>query len=159
MPPTHCSRCDTLLKPTDTACPNCKKPVMASVPAAVIKCPICKIPAYTGEFAGQQAVHCAECEGYGVRREAMMKLQPGGPKEFVKSMEERNHVKPPYFEKRQKPPFLICPFCGKRMKEDKLGPMKVEICEKCTALWLDGGKMIHINELIGPYKWRAAKKR
>ena len=155
--PTNCSRCDAALKPTDKACPACKKPIMASSPGQVIKCPVCKIPAYTGAVAGLEVLHCAECEGAAIKREVMMKMQPGGPKDYVKSAEERAHQKPPYFEKRTKPPIMACPFDGKRMKEVKIGPMKVDQCEKCDTLWLDGGKLGHLNDIIGPFKWSAAK--
>jgi Zn-finger nucleic acid-binding protein len=35
--------------------------------------------------------------------------------------------------------------------------MAVDICEKCSALWLDGKKIEHLTDIIGPYKWKAAK--
>ena len=158
--PSNCPRCDAALKGTETACPACKRPLTAGpapVGAIEIKCPVCKIKTYAGTLGDQEVIHCAECEGTGIKREAMMKFQPGGPKEFVKGPEEREHVKPPYFEKRNKPPFLICPFCGKKMKAEKLGPMNIDQCEKCSALWLEGAKAKHLNDLIGPYKWKASK--
>jgi Zn-finger nucleic acid-binding protein len=130
---------------------------LASLPTPEVKCPVCKIAAYTAKLAGEDVLHCAECGGTALKRESMMKLQPGGPKELVKSAEERAHKTPPYFEKRQKPPIMACPYCGKRCKEEKLGPMAVDICEKCSSLWLDGKKIEHLADIIGPYKWKAAK--
>lgn len=160
--PKHCPRCDAALTGTESACPKCKRPLaspagLASVPVKVVQCPVCKIPTYSSLLGEQEVSHCAECKGLGLRREAMMKLQPYGTKELQISREERDHKTPPFFEPRKKPPFLICPFCSKRMKPLKLGKTEMESCEKCDALWLEGPKLVLLNELIGPYKWRASK--
>jgi len=125
---------------------------LASVP---VPCPICKIPIYPALLGGQEAIHCAECGGTGLKKESLAKLMPHGPKELVKGPEEEAHKTPPFFEPRQKPPFLICPFCGKRMKEKKLGPVACDVCEKCKALWMDGQKSKHLNDILGPYKWQS----
>jgi Zn-finger nucleic acid-binding protein len=124
------------------------------VSAKPLNCPICKIPAYQGIWGGQAVLHCAECNGLALQRAVMMKLQPHGEKVYEKSAAEKDHRKPPYFEPRQKPPFLICVHCGKRMKEHKLAGTAVDICEKCQCLWLDGPKTAKLNDLIGPYKWK-----
>ncbi|HNZ29032.1 MAG TPA: zf-TFIIB domain-containing protein, partial [Candidatus Goldiibacteriota bacterium] len=68
------------------------------------------------------------------------------------SAEERDYRRPPFFEKREKPPFLICPFCGKKMAAKKLGQMQADMCTECSALWLDFGKEKHINDILGAYK-------
>ncbi len=104
-------------------------------------------------------LHCAECKGVAIGRESMMKLQPYGPKAIELSAEERDYKRPQFFEPRKKPPFLICPLCSKRMAETKLGPLAVDLCGECDALWLDGAKVKGLEELIGPYKWRMAKKK
>lgn len=102
--------------------------------------------------------HCAECQGTVASRETLMKLSPHGAKTMELSADENTYKRPPYFEPRKKPPFLICPLCQKRMKETRLGPMNVELCSACHAMWMDGAKIEHLGELIGPYKWRMAKK-
>jgi Zn-finger nucleic acid-binding protein len=117
-------------------------------------CPTCKLPLYPAEITGQPLEHCAECQGLVIGRDAMMKLQPHGPKTIELSAAERDYKRPPFFEPRKKPPFLICPLCGKRMAESKLGPVAVDLCQSCQALWLDGPKTEGFNDLIGPYKWR-----
>ena len=157
-----CPRCDEPLEGAEAACPRCKKPLgaaagLASAPAKALSCPVCKIPAYPSQLDGQEALHCAECEGLGLTRKAMMKLQPQGKKELLKGAEERGHKTPPFFEPRKKPPFLICPFCAKRMKLQKFGKIEVDQCEACDAIWLDGPKFPQLAEFIGPYKWRIAK--
>src|SRR5258708_25020133 len=123
--PSHCPRCDQPLNGTEKVCPSCRKPLvktegLASVGIKGPVCPICKIPVYPATLDSQAILHCAECEGLGVSRKAMMKLQPQGKKEVQIGPEERDHKTPAFFEPRQKPPFLICPFCGKRMEGVKL---------------------------------------
>jgi len=124
-----------------------------------IACPICKIPAYAASLGGQAALHCAECGGLGLRKEALAKLMPHGPKELELGEDERAHRTPPFFEPRDKPPFLICPFCGKRMQEKKLGPVQADVCTACKALWLDGAKWKHFNDILGPYKWQSMEDK
>jgi cytochrome c1 len=89
----------------------------------------------------------------------MMKLQPYGPKETVLGADERLHKRPPFFEPRQKPPFLICPFCKKRMKALTFGKFPADLCEVCGALWLEEGKMPYMNDVLGPYKWKVSKEK
>lgn len=105
------------------------------------------------------AIHCAECKGLGVKRESMMKLQAYGPKELAISPEERAYKRPQFFEPRQKPPFLICPFCKKRMKAASLSKAAVDLCEACGAIWLEGDKIEAFNDLLGPYKWKVSKDK
>jgi hypothetical protein len=95
----------------------------------------------------------------GIKRENMMKIQAYGPKEIVIGLEERGYKRPQLFEPRQKPPFLICPFCKKRMKENVLAKVSVDLCEACGALWLDGSKTELLNDILGPYKWRMSKDK
>lgn len=131
---------------------------LASVPAPKRTCPVCKIPLYAATLAGQPLWHCAECKGTAWPRESLMKLRPDDAKLAVEpGPEERAHKTPPFFTPRQKPPFLICPLCGKRMKEGKLAAVAVDTCEKCTCLWVDGPKSAQFPNLLGPYKWRLAK--
>ena len=103
--------------------------------------------------------HCAECEGVGIQREAMMKLQPQGKKEIQIGAEERNHKTPAFFEPRKKPPFLICPFCSKRMEAVKFGKVELDMCEKCAALWLEGPKLALLQDIIGTYKFRVSQAK
>jgi len=124
-----------------------------------IPCPICKIPAYTASISEQPVLHCAECGGTGFRKESLAKLMPHGPKDMAIGQEEREHRTPPFFEPRAKPPFLICPFCGKRMQEKKLGPVQADVCTHCKALWLDGDKWKHLNDILGPYKWQSLEDK
>lgn len=132
---------------------------LASVPAKKVLCPTCKIGLYPATLAGQPLWHCAECDGTAWPRESMMKLRPDDTQgKLVEGPEEKEHKTPPYFTPRQKPPFLICPLCGKRMKEGKLGQVAVDICEKCTCLWLDGPKLARFSDLLGPYKWKQSKR-
>jgi len=133
---------------------------LASVPSPPKKCPICKIVFYPATLAGQPLWHCAECGGSAWPRETMMKLRPEDTNQaIVRGEEERTHKTPPYFTPRQKPPFLICPLCGKRMKEDKIAATAVDVCEKCTCLWLDGPKLAKFGDLLGPYKWKQSRGR
>jgi Zn-finger nucleic acid-binding protein len=158
-----CPRCDTALQGNEKVCPQCKKPLtastLASVAAKEIPCPICKLKLYSAHIVEAELLHCAECQGSALTREAMMKLQPYGAKEIQIGADERDYKRPPFFEPRKKPPFLICPFCSKRMKENKLGPMQVDLCESCHAVWLEASKGERLNDLIGPYKWRMSKAR
>jgi Zn-finger nucleic acid-binding protein len=132
---------------------------LVGMPLEKAVCPICKIPAYEAGFAGQAALHCAECKGLGLKRESMMKLQPYGTKDILLGLDERQHKRPPYFEPRQKPPFLICPFCKKRMKAVTLGRFPADLCEACGSLWLEEGKLPYINDMLGPYKWKVSKEK
>ncbi len=162
--PTQCPRCDRPLNGTEQVCPGCGRPVaktggLASIAVKAANCPVCKIPAYTATLDTQEVLHCAECEGMGIRREAMMKLQPQGKKEIQIEAEERNHKTPAFFEPRQKPPFLICPFCSKRMEAIKLGKTELDQCEKCGAIWLEEPKLEIFPDIIGPYKFRVSKSK
>ncbi len=158
-----CPRCDTPLTGSEAACPGCKRPLagpaLAGAPAKKINCPVCKLPLYAASVVDQPALHCAECQGLAIERDPMMKLQPHGAKTLALSPEERGYRRPPYFEPRKKPPFLICPFCSKRMKEEKLGQTPVDLCEACHALWIDAPKMPKFSDLIGPYKWKMSKSK
>ncbi len=167
MPETispQCPRCDQPLKGTEQTCPGCGRPVaktagLAGVPVKAASCPICKIPLYYASLDSQEVLHCAECKGLGLSREVMMKLQPQGDKKIRIGAEERLHKRPAFFEPRQKPPFLICPFCGKRMEAVKLGKSELDKCEKCASLWLEGPKLEMLAEMIGPYKFRISPKK
>jgi len=86
-----------------------------------------------------------------------MKLAPHGAKEVTIGPEELNYKRPTYFEPREKPPFLVCPFCRKKMKAAAFGKSKPDLCGDCSALWLDGPDPSALNEVLGPYKWKAAK--
>lgn len=130
----------------------------SAAPKPKRSCPICKIPFYQGSLAGLELWHCAECEGTAWPRATMMKLRPDEARlPLQRGPDEAGHQTPPYFTPRQKPPFLICPLCGKRMKEHKLAGTTVDLCEKCDALWLDGPKAGKFVDLVGPYKWKQAK--
>jgi Zn-finger nucleic acid-binding protein len=122
-------------------------------------CPICKISTYEATLVGLPVLHCAECKGMGIARESMMKLQPYGDKEITIGPEEKQHKRPPYFEPRTKPPFLICPFCKKRMKAVIFGKFPADLCEACDTLWLEEGKIPYLNEMLGPYKWKVSKNK
>ena len=162
-PHKQCPRCGTALTGSENACPQCDMPLtaskLASLPTDKALCPICKIPAYEAALSNLPVLHCAECQGLGVKRESMMKLQAFGPKEIVIGGEERSYKRPPFFEPRQKPPFLICPFCKKRMKGMPLAKVNVDLCEACGALWLADPKMETFNDLLGPYKWKVSKDK
>jgi len=132
---------------------------LAAGPGTQAVCPLCKIPLYEASYAGLPVFHCAECKGMGLKREAMMKLQPFGAKEIEVGPEERGYKRAPYFEPRTKPPFLICPTCKKRMKEMPLAKMTVDLCESCGTLWLEEPKTAHLNEMLGPYKWKVSKEK
>lgn len=117
-------------------------------------CPVCKLPVYNAKFDGLGAFYCAECNGLAVPRDTMMKMRPGGKKPVEPAPEAADYRKPPFFEKREKPPFLICPFCGKKMETKKFGQMSLEVCEKCSSLWFDPGKELHVNDILGSYKMK-----
>ncbi len=162
--PKTCPRCDQPLTGGEKACPSCRKPLLkteglASVGTKAPNCPICKIPVYPAVLDGLEVQHCAECEGLAVKREVMMKLQSLGEKAVQIGPEEHNHKTPAFFEPRTKPPFLICPLCGKRMKALKLGKVELDQCENCDGIWLEGPKVGLLLEIIGPYKSRAAKPK
>ena len=156
----NCPRCDTVLSGAEKACPNCKRPLnspsLASAPVPKKNCPVCKLPIYEAVFADQPVLHCAECKGLAASRDALMKLQPHGAKTLNIGREEREYKRPQYFEPRKKPPFLICPLCMKKMKEIKFGQLTVDLCDECSALWLEASKVEMINDLVGPYKWKMA---
>jgi Zn-finger nucleic acid-binding protein len=153
----QCPRCGESVPPEKTVCPNCKKILLkaqglADAGEKLPNCPVCKIPIYPAKMGGHDIYHCAECDGTAYKRESLMKMQATDSKSLVKGQREREHVTPPYFEKRDKPPFLICPYCGKKMLAKKLGPMQTDMCEECKAIFLDGEKYLHINEMLGAYK-------
>jgi Zn-finger nucleic acid-binding protein len=155
-----CPRCGEQIPEGKTVCPNCKKIISETKDSLVTRgvkavCPVCKIPIYPARLGTYEILHCAECGSTAYKREVLMKMQALEPKQLATGDEEANHITPPYFEKRDKPPFLICPYCGKKMQGKKLGPMQVDICEECRALFLDGEKYKHINDLLGPYKMQA----
>ncbi|MES2201644.1 MAG: hypothetical protein V4498_05280 [candidate division FCPU426 bacterium] len=164
MKPATCPRCDAPLAGTEKACPQCGRPVaagpaLASVATKPKNCPICKLPLYNANISGNPMLHCAECKGVGMERDSMMKLQPYGAKEIELSAEERSYKRPQFFEPRKRPPFLICPFCSKRMNEAKLGPVATDLCEACDSLWLEGPRLKSFDEMVGPYKWRMVNKK
>jgi Zn-finger nucleic acid-binding protein len=125
---------------------------LASVPKKPVNCPVCKLPVYPAEVESHPLLHCAECLGLAMGREAAMKLQPFGPKTVQLSAEERDYKRPPFFEPRARPPFLICPFCGKRMEAVKFGNLKADICESCQGMWLEKHATADLNAVLGPYK-------
>jgi Zn-finger nucleic acid-binding protein len=162
--PAKCPRCDQSLTGSEQICPGCRRPLaktdgLISAPVKAASCPVCKIPVYPAILNTLEILHCAECEGLAIRREMMMKIQPQGKKEIQIGPEERNHKTPPFFEPRQKPPFLICPFCGKRMEALKLGKTELDQCEKCGGVWLEGPKLEMLQDIIGPYKYRVSKPK
>ncbi|HRU38876.1 MAG TPA: hypothetical protein P5511_03285 [Candidatus Goldiibacteriota bacterium] len=153
----QCPRCGEEMPAEKSVCPNCAKILLkqkglADAGEKLPNCPVCKIPLYHGKMAGHVIYHCAECDGTAFKREALMKMQAQDPKKLEIGAAERNHVTPPYFEKRDKPPFLICPYCGKKMLSRKFGPMQADMCEACSAIFLENEKYRHINELLGAYK-------
>lgn len=158
-----CPRCDISLTGAEISCPQCRFVLGGTKLASAVGdkpvCPICKLPIYDAAISGLAVAHCAECKGMGIKREIMMKIQAFGPKEIMIGLEERGYKRPQFFEPRQKPPFLICPFCKKRMKENVLAKVSVDLCEACGALWLDGPKTELLNEILGPYKWRMSKDK
>ncbi len=156
-PQKICRYCGAEVRLAASFCENCRQnlapdahPDLSRLP----KCPVCKIPAYPYKINTYNVIHCEECEGTAVPKDVMMKLQPPEPKKMIRSEISRLHIRPPYFEPRDKPPFLICPFCMKKMIDTKLGPMNVDICEKCGAIWLERGKEKHLNQILGPYKMK-----
>ena len=163
-PAKRCPRCDTPLTGSETKCPQCQRiltPQVAGVsdPRSAPKCPVCKLAAYAAAVADQPAVHCAECGSVAMKREALMKLQPHGAKALQLSPEERDYKRPPFFEPRKKPPFLICPFCSKKMKETKLGAIGLDLCEECSGVWMERPKFEKLNDWLGAYKWKMSKAK
>jgi Zn-finger nucleic acid-binding protein len=156
----ECPRCGAELKGGEDKCPSCGRPMILGTAAGQavgpvekpVNCPVCKLPVYKAKIAGREMLHCAECEGSAYPRDTLMKLQALEKKVIDISAEERDYRRPPFFEKRDKPPFLICPFCGKKMAEKRLGQMQADMCTECKALWLDAGKEKHINDILGAYK-------
>jgi len=154
---SRCPRCDNELIGEEKFCPNCRHVLAAAatpvgIGAKLTNCPICKLSIYPAKMGKYEILHCAECEGTAYKKEVLMKMQAMDPKKIETGELESSHVTPPYFEKREKPPFLICPFCGKKMPSKKIGQMQVDICDECGAVFLDSGKEKHINDLLGPYK-------
>jgi Zn-finger nucleic acid-binding protein len=155
----QCPRCDALLTGEEKFCPNCRH-VLVSLQQApgigpkLTNCPVCKLPIYPGKMGKFDILHCAECGSTAYKKEALMKMQAGDPKDIVPGPLEDSHITPPFFEKREKPPFLICPFCGKKMPPKTIGRMTVDMCDECSALFLDSGKEKHINDLLGSYKMK-----
>jgi Zn-finger nucleic acid-binding protein len=155
--PIQCPRCGEEVPADKSVCPNCRKILLkqqglADAGNKLANCPICKIPIYPAKMGGYDILHCAECDGTAYKREVLMKMQATDAKKLMTGPLEDEHVTPPYFEKRDKPPFLICPFCGKKMTQKKLGDMQTDMCEECKAVFLDGEKYKHINSILGPYK-------
>ncbi len=132
---------------------------LAAGPGARAVCPLCKLPLYEAVLADLPVFHCAECKGMGLRREVMMKLRPDGPKKIEIGAEERAYKRPPYFEPRAKPPFLICPACKKRMKATTLAKRAVDLCETCGALWLEEPQTESLNDMLAPFKWKVSKEK
>jgi len=152
----QCPRCGENVPVDKNICPNCKKIFLktgpASTPQKLTDCPICKIPIYPGKMNEFDILHCAECGGTAYKREVLMKMRANDEKKLETGEQEKEHQTPPYFEKRDRPPFLICPYCGKKMETKRLGPMQVDVCGECKALFLDGDKYRHINAILGAYK-------
>lgn len=44
-------------------------------------------------------------------------------------------------QNERKAHFMKCPKCGADMKEEELGPVKVDICPDCRGMFLDAGEM------------------
>jgi Zn-finger nucleic acid-binding protein len=157
-----CPRCDTALTGSEPDCPQCHLPFvgvskLAGAPGTQPNCPLCRLPLYPAVLAGLPVLHCAECKGTALKRETLMKLAPQGSKDVVIGAEELNYKRPAFFEPREKPPILVCPFCRKRMKAVPFGKAKPDLCVDCSALWFDGPAPSDLNEALGPYKWKAAK--
>ena len=156
-----CRHCESGIPVAALVCPVCRQNLEDGVPPDLTrlpKCPVCKIPVYPAHLSVHSVYHCEECEGTAVSKETLMKIQPNENKNIERSQLGRNHLKPPYFEPRDKPPFLICPFCLKKMNETRLGNMKIDICEKCSALWFERGREKHIQDILGPYKMKMLNK-
>ncbi|MFP4467201.1 MAG: zf-TFIIB domain-containing protein [Candidatus Goldiibacteriota bacterium] len=157
----QCRHCSSFIPRAAAVCSFCRQsqdPAAAADLSRFSKCPVCKIPIYPAHINGHFVLHCEECEGTAVPKEALMKLQAMETKRIERSPVSGEHIKPPYFEPRSKPPFLICPLCGKKMEEQKFGPLSADKCSKCGSLWLESGKEKHLNEILGPYKSRMLNK-
>jgi hypothetical protein len=37
--------------------------------------------------------------------------------------------------------FMKCPKDGSDLKEEELGPIKVDVCAECKGIWFDGGEL------------------
>lgn len=37
--------------------------------------------------------------------------------------------------------FMKCPKCGADIKEQAIGPVKVDLCPECKGMWLDAGEL------------------
>lgn len=157
----QCRFCGEFIDTYAGLCPVCRQSTANDAIVDLRRlpdCPVCKIPIYPAKINIHNIYHCEECEGSAVSKEVMMKLQPMEPKKLIKSQLAKEHVRPPYFELRDKPPFLICPYCRKKMEETKFSAMIVDICEKCGAVWFDAGKEKYINEILGSYKMKRLKE-
>jgi Zn-finger nucleic acid-binding protein len=153
----ECPRCKEQLNGDEKFCPNCKKVILpavqtASVGVKLTNCPVCKLGIYPAKMGTFDILHCAECGGTAYKKEVLMKMQAADVKTIGIGDLERDHRTPPFFEKRDKPPFLICPFCGKKMAAKKLGPMMTDMCSECSALFMESGKEKHLNDILGSYK-------
>jgi hypothetical protein len=36
---------------------------------------------------------------------------------------------------------MKCPKCGGNLKEEELGPVKVDVCSDCKGIWFDAGEL------------------
>lgn len=150
-----CPKCAAINPKAARECVRCRQQLnLIQAASAVIKveCPVCKIPMYPGRMAGFEVYHCAECGSTCYKKESLLRIMPQDSKVFERGDAERSHVKPPYFEKRERPPFLICPFCRKKMETKKTGPMQIDVCTECNAVFLDSGKEKYLSDMLGPYK-------
>jgi len=150
-----CPKCSAVNAPAARECVRCRQQlniIQAASSPVKVECPVCKIPMYPGTLAGFEIYHCAECGSTCYKKESLTRMMPQDEKTFTRGDAERGHVRPPYFEKRERPPFLICPYCRKKMESRKTGPMQADICAECSAVFLDSGKEKHLSEMLGPYK-------
>jgi Zn-finger nucleic acid-binding protein len=157
----QCRFCGEYIDINAGLCPVCRQSTADNAVLDLRRlpdCPVCKIPIYPAKINTHNVYHCEECGGTAISKEVMMKLQPMEPKKLIKSWLAKEHVRPPYFEPRDKPPFLICPYCRKKMIETKFTSMTVDVCEKCWAVWFDAGKEKHINAILGLYKMKRLKE-
>jgi len=42
---------------------------------------------------------------------------------------------------KRKEHYMKCPKCGADLREQDMGPVKVDVCPECGGLWLDAGEL------------------
>lgn len=101
-------------------------------------CPVCKIPLVETKLHGQQIDRCPKCKGIFFDKgelESIIHIV-----ELFQSV-SINEKEIDTVSSTEKERNFLCPHDNITMKKEEIAGLTIDICPKCTGIWLDGGEI------------------